>query len=111
MTTINVRLEFSRYPAGRYAKDGPYTGEAFRNKLLIPALNAGKDGIVVEFDGTRGLGSSFLEEAFGGLVRKEGFDKEMLLARFEFHSADPSIPLEVMEYIKKAVPEPVRSEA
>jgi hypothetical protein len=102
MTTINIARQFSRYPAGRYAKDGPFTGEIFRNKYLIPALNAKEEHVIVEFDGTRGLASSFLEEAFGGLVR-EGFDKETLLSRLELRSTDESIPIEIREYINEAV--------
>ncbi|MDR2925951.1 MAG: STAS-like domain-containing protein [Azoarcus sp.] len=101
--TINVAREFSRYPAGRYAKDGPYTGEIFRDKHLIPALgDATAERVVIEFDGTRGLASSFLEEAFGGLVRRNGFTLGDLKERLELKSSDESIIHEVWEYIGEA---------
>jgi hypothetical protein len=68
-TTINIASQFSRTPGGRYYTDGPASGEQFREERLIPALQ--KSGtVVVELDGARGYPSSFLEEAFGGLVRK-----------------------------------------
>ena len=35
---INIRRDFSRYPAGRYIGDGPYNGQRFREDFLIPAL-------------------------------------------------------------------------
>jgi len=73
---ISIATDFSRYPAGRTRADGPYSGELFRTKMLEPALAAG-DHLVVNFDGARGYGSSFLEEAFGGLVRA-GFSVETI---------------------------------
>lgn len=66
---INIATDFSKTPGGRYVTDGPSSGEDFRERFLIPALAEG-GVVVVELDGTRGYPSSFLEEAFGGLVRK-----------------------------------------
>jgi len=95
---INIARDFGRYPAGRYLTDGPYSGQAFRENLLAPALRSG-DGVVhIELDGARGLASSFLEEAFGGLVRG-GFDSKTLLNRLHLQSTDPSLIEEIKEYI------------
>ena len=57
--------------------------------------------ICVELDDAMGYGSSFLEEAFGGLVR-EGFDAEMLLERLEFLTDDLSLKDEIENYIREA---------
>ena len=95
---INVARDFSRYPAGRYVDDGPYSGAAFRDGILIPALKAG-EAIVVELDGVRGYGSSFLEEAFGGLVRN-GFAAELIRQLISFQSADRSLVEEIEDYIE-----------
>lgn len=65
---INVAKEFSKAPGGRYYSDGEASGQEFREKVLIPAFQQ-FDEIVIEMDGTRGYPSSFLDEAFGGLVR------------------------------------------
>ena len=95
---INVARDFGRYPAGRYLADGPFSGQAFREKLLVPALRGSSDVVDVELDGARGLASSFLEEAFGGLVR-EGFDPQILLGRLHLHSTDGSLIEEIRDYI------------
>lgn len=95
---INIGTQFSKYPAGRFVSDGPSSGQAFRERHLIPALNESNTKIVVEFDDARGYGSSFLEEAFGGLVRA-GFNSRNLLSRLEFRSKDKSIVEEVKLYI------------
>ena len=98
-TVINIAKDFGRYPAGRYPSDGPFNGEDFRDKHLVPALHKNSDTIYIELDGARGLASSFLEEAFGGLVRK-GFEPQTLIRRFYFHSTDPSLIEEILGYIK-----------
>lgn len=95
---INVARDFSRYPAGRYVDDGPYSGAAFRDGILIPALKAGEE-IAVELDGVRGYGSSFLEEAFGGLVRN-GFSPDQIRQLITLQSADRSLVEEIEEYIE-----------
>lgn len=101
--TISVAKDFSRTPAGRYVDDGPYPGERFREELLLPALQDGTATIAVELDGTAGFGSSFLEEAFGGLVRR-GFDPTLLRRRLVIRSSHPSYVTRVWNYIEQAVP-------
>lgn len=98
---INIAREFSRYPAGRYKSDGPYSGERFREEFLVPALSAGTDTVVIELDGARGLGSSFLEESFGGLVRN-GHSPQELLNRLKLISEDVSLLEEIKSYILEA---------
>jgi len=75
--TIDIGSDFSKVPAGRHPEDGDFSGELFRNQHLKPALDS-FDVVEVVLDNTEGFGSSFLEEAFGGLVRL-GFTKEFLL--------------------------------
>lgn len=74
---ISIARDFSEYPAGRYEDDGDYNGTKFRKVHLVPPLNDQKI-LKVIFDGVAGLGSSFLEEAFGGLVREEGMTEAFL---------------------------------
>jgi hypothetical protein len=98
---INVARDFSRYPAGRYLEDGPHSGQAFRENHLRPVLNSDAEKIVVELDGARGYGSSFLEEAFGGLVRS-GFEASDLLKRLDLKSSDASLVEEIKNYIQES---------
>lgn len=100
MITVRVASDFSRHPAGRFLSDGPFSGEAFRRKFLEPNLGI-DDRIVIELDGARGYGSSFLEEAFGGLVRK-GFSKELLLQKISLVATNASLKHEIIDYIEKA---------
>jgi len=87
MRTINIAKDFSDTPLGRYRDDGQYSGERFREDFLLPALKAEKT-VRVEIDGVEGYGSSFLEEAFGGLVRKGEFTAEELRRRLELALKD-----------------------
>lgn len=100
-TVINVLRDFSRFPAGRYLNDGPYSGERFREELLIPALERSRvsnGNVVIELDGARGYGSSFLEEAFAGLLRR-GFGALEVSTRTEIRSSDPTLIEEIRGYI------------
>jgi hypothetical protein len=53
--------------------DGDFSGEEFRDDYLIQrfekALNEGVR-LCINFDGVSGMPTSFLEEAFGGLIRR-----------------------------------------
>jgi len=100
---INIAKEFSRIPAGRLRTDGPYSGERFREECLEPVLMKG-DTVEVIFDGARGYGSSFLEEAFGGLVRDGVLISTADLKRVTLVSKeDPSIAAEVRTYIENQI--------
>lgn len=101
MHVISIAKDFSPTPAGRYRSDGPFPGEKFRDDLLLPALKAGADAVTVELDGTAGFGSSFLEEAFGGLVRC-GIDPATLHKRLKIQSSHPSYVSRVWSYIDHA---------
>ena len=102
MTTVvsNIGKAFSRFPAGRYAKDGPASGEEYREKVLLPLLDSGVT-IQVELDDALGYGSSFLEEAFGGIVRL-GWRSADLLKRLQIISEDLSLIDEIEGYIREA---------
>lgn len=96
-SVVNVSRDFSKYPAGRYLEDGPASGQLFRDKFLIPALKEFRK-LTIELDGTRGYGSSFLEEAFGGAVRA-GFSPDTVKQTFTLISEDQSLIEEIHEYI------------
>ncbi|MEX0729309.1 MAG: STAS-like domain-containing protein [Aquisalimonadaceae bacterium] len=97
---IDVAKQFSPYPAGRYRADGSTSGEAFREDVLWPALDkAGKGCVIVCMDGAMGYGSSFLEEAFGGLVREHHVSPKELRQRLIIRSKRKSVEKEIWEYI------------
>ncbi len=100
---ISVARDFSPHPGPRFKRQGPYSGELFR-KLLVEALGRHQQ-ITVDLDGTSGFGSSFLDEAFGGLVSEEGFSRDELQRRLFIKSdEDETYRAEVLESIALAEP-------
>ena len=96
--TREIAKDFTPFPAGRYEKDGPYTGEGFRKRILVPALKQ-YDSVEIILDGTIGYGSSFLEETFGGLIREEGFSYEEINNKLILISKRKSILKSIENYI------------
>jgi len=86
---ISIAKDFSDVPWGRVPADGDFCGENFREHKLLPALRSSSEKIVVDLDGVEGLGSSFLEEAFGGLVWNGHFTADQLRARLEVSTTQP----------------------
>lgn len=94
MIVLNVREKFSPYLGGRYRGDGPWSGEAFRDDVLVPALldaMARQEKVEVVLDGVAGVPSSFLEEAFGGLLRHGHFGLEQLKQALLLSAKDPEL--------------------
>jgi len=96
--TIVIAIDFSPSPIGRYRTDSETSGEAFRVDHLAPALRM-YDKVTVILDGTDGYGSSFLEEAFGGLIRKEGFTESQLKNKLTIISNRISYKFRAWNYI------------
>lgn len=103
--TIDMK-QFSRTPFGRYTKDGTGNGTAFREKFLYgPMSDPHVDRVVVKLDSVAPgyeYGSSFLEEAFGGLVRVNRLDSKMVLNKLKIDTAFPDYVLEIRSYIEEA---------
>ena len=104
MKTINIGKEFSETPLGRYPTDSGFSGERFREEILRPAL-ADNDRVIVKIDDAEGYGSSFLDEAFGGLVRKGYFTLEALKQKLVIECVDKDYALYedlIWKYIQEA---------
>ncbi|VVN74220.1 hypothetical protein PS708_00604 [Pseudomonas fluorescens] len=100
MKQIRV-LAFSEFPGPRRESIGPNSGEKFRDTVLLPAIKENPNEIiVVDLDGTAGYGSSFLEEAFGGLLRNNvPYTKAIELCNHIISEDDESLIEEIREYI------------
>jgi hypothetical protein len=99
---ISVAQDFSKVPAGRYFCDGSFSGQAFAKQILSPNLDK-YDVVTIVLDGTYGYGSSFLEEAFGGLVRSKGYTASELEGRLNLVSnKNLHLPHEIWSYIRGA---------
>ena len=102
---IKIKIsEYSTTPGGRFISDGEYSGEDFRTKILLPKYEEAiktDEKIFVDLDDCYGMPTSFLEEAFGGLVRLKKDRKigEIL----EIKSEDrPDLVEKVKGYIRDA---------
>jgi hypothetical protein len=103
---ISVARDFSRTPGSRYVEEGDFSGELFRVQTLQPAiveaLHAGGE-VNIDLDGTAGFGTSFLEEAFGGLIRDGGFTGPDVLRILTFTShEEPYLIDDIRGYINDA---------
>ena len=89
-----------QYQGPRFIDLGPDSGEEFRENYLIPWLNANKNEkeLFVDFTGTIIFTPSFLEESFGGAIRK-GFKT---VRNIQFKNMPKDIEEQVLGYIKKA---------
>ena len=101
---LNLATEFSDVPGPRSRQEGEWSGEEFRERLLIPkfceAEQAGEK-LIVDLDGGCGYATSFLEEAFGGLARV--YSPKRVLEVLEFKSTEePYLVSDVREYIREA---------
>lgn len=107
MSTIKV-AEFSLYPAGRTRNDGPDNGTRFREDVLTPALRTaiqGDDTLFVKLDDVQSYGSSFLEEAFGGLVRSGEISGKEISKRLQIIADRPiyqTYKRQIERYLKEA---------
>lgn len=103
---LKVASAFSVTPGPRYAHEGKFSGQSFRNDVLFPefreAFNAGEK-LCVDLDDVCGFGTSFLEESFGGLIRENGYTLSDLEKTLEYVSNDdPELIEEIKKYAKDA---------
>jgi hypothetical protein len=104
---IKIAEQFSDVPAGRYLRDGEFSGERFREEYLRPSL-AEAEEVIVDIDGAAGYGSSFLEEAFGGLVRKGYFSQDELRRKMKIRATDAAFrnyAVSIWRFVDEARPE------
>ncbi|WP_418140237.1 STAS-like domain-containing protein [Marinobacter sp. MA] len=98
---INIGRDYSPIPFGRYRSDGKYSAEKFRDDILIPAMRNNKL-VIIELDDVRmSYGSSFLEETFGGLIRR-GFSSREILEKIEIRTELSDYRTEIQNYISRA---------
>lgn len=97
---IAVADEFTRAPIGRKRTDGPYSGERFREEFLYPALIQ-YDEVEVLLDGTLGYGSSFLDEAFGGLIRENHIPLQEIMKKLIITSRRKIYKDKALQYLKE----------
>lgn len=101
---IDLVKDFHKTPYGRYEElDGEGAGDRFRKLILAPALRR-YEHVHVNLDGYNRYGRSFLDEAFGGLIRAENFTPEQVLKRLTYsHSKVKTIELLIKDRIDASI--------
>lgn len=101
---INIATDFSKFPTGRFPSHGDYNGEKFRKSFLVENIkNQEISLIIVNIDGVLMRGSSFFEEAFGGLIREEGISYETIKQKIKIVSEKkPGFVTEIWKYMSEA---------
>lgn len=98
--------DFSIEPVHRYMSQGKHSGEHFRLSILLPEFakaQLDQKLLVVDLEGTYGYTSSFLEEAFGGLVRNYKSVNEVVKVLRLISTNRPYYIDEVCEYLEEAL--------
>ena len=102
--TLNIAKDFSKNPGSRREWEGLHSGEKFRRDVLMPKFEdaiSERKLLEIDLDGTAGYGTSFLEEAFGGLVRELGYDKVRASLTF-VSKEEPYLVDDIRHYIEDA---------
>lgn len=101
--------DFARTPGYR---TGPQGADEFRTRKLLPAVEAARSTkggrVIVELDGVSSYAASFLDWAFGDLVRKDGLSREDVQRVLEIRAGSPlfqTYKVLADRYIAEAVPE------
>lgn len=103
---LNIAKDYTRCPGARYESEGDYSGERFRESLLVPKLKeAIETGVKLEIilDGSAGYSTSFLEESFGGLIRTNNYTLQEVNDNIIIISdEDPSYEEDIKDYWEHA---------
>ena len=106
--TLSIATDFSRTPGSRYEREGEYSGEVFRRDFLYPKVRTAVEAatqLTINLDGTAGFGTSFLEEAFGGLIRENGVTAPQLRQLLRIQSdEEPYLIEDIWTYVDEARP-------
>lgn len=102
---ITIAKDFTDTLGARYYTDGPYSGQAFREEILKEKYQEAKSNneiLEIDMDDCYGYPSSFLEEAFGGLVRC--LKGENILETIKLISLDePGLVEKITQYVNDEI--------
>lgn len=91
--TFKVAEEYSRLPGGRRVKDGPRSGEEFREEFVAPLLEE-FDHVEFDLSGSAGYSTGWLDEAFGFLGAS--YTDSELRRKVSFFASDDPEAIEII---------------
>lgn len=68
---FHFATKYTATPGGRLIIEGPWSGEDFFKRHLMPSAINGV-GLDIDMTGVRGVGSSFLDQSFGEFAARYG---------------------------------------
>lgn len=92
--------EFSKTPYGRTDEDGPSNGKRFRIQKLKPAFETGEE-VAIDFNDIAPPGSSFLHEAFGGLIRFENMTLPEITSKLRIISDFSFYEIQIQKFLEE----------
>lgn len=103
---IKILTDFSVTPGVREEIEGDDPGEKFLSDILLPKFEEARSKraiLEIDMDGVAGYPTSFLEAAFGGLVRHYN-DIEIVRETIRIISEDdPFLQEDIDDYIQEAL--------
>jgi len=104
--TFKISTQFSKTPGSRFRYEGKFSGQELREDHIAPLLKEAIEKntkIVIDLDGVAGYGTSFLEEAFGGLIRIDNLPLQKLSQLLSFISKEqPFLISTINSYLNEA---------
>jgi len=104
--TVKIRDDYNWSTGSRLIIEGPHSGEDFRIKFFYPMIIdaiASNETLTIDFDGGIGYGTSWLEEVFGGVIRKDRVDAQDVRKHLRLIATQqPYILRLVDKYMKQA---------
>jgi len=105
MKQINIAKDFTETPGSAFITEGYFSGEEFRISILVPKLKEAvknEVGLIINLDGTAGFHPSFLEEAFGGIIRERILTFSTFLETISFISnEEPELVDAILEFVRE----------
>lgn len=103
-TTIYV-TDWHKTPKFRFRTEYDYCGQAYREDILVPALNK-FDHVHVNLTGYNRYGPSFIDEAFANLIRVSGFTPQQIENKLTYsHDILKRVELQIQDKIQNAINE------
>ena len=103
---LSIVNDFCETPGPRFKSEGNFSGEEFRDEILEPKFLLAKrnnEKLIIKLDGVYGYPVSFLEEAFGGLIREDHIPYDFLKRHLLIKSDEDDIYIqEINTYIEIA---------
>lgn len=99
---ISIRKDYTKLPGGRKIKDGKGSGEGFKELIKSRLVNGTNTPLLIDLDDTPGFESSFLDEAFGGLIRDQIVPVGWFSQFVTLKSSNEFLKKKILQYVLEA---------